>query len=513
MKQGLLIAAIILQVGVGTAVVIRSPRARLSRFFACCALSFALRAFADLLRSLAISQTAGANLAVLGTIAVHIWGGTFVGLCVLAIFYGRQVQARLFWFLYVPVGLAVLATIAVLVSYSRLPMQAEVVIAMPGTDLYAINGRAFPAWGWCVGYVAAWALLSLALLVNVVVSRPGRDRQSALTLGLAILLPGLFAVISPQILPGTLGVIGPTLGGTLLLAAFVYVIVRFRLFSAEDVAAALVVDNLSDGMLILRSDQIVLACNARAAEMLGLSRREIVHMRVDHVLAHSPLSVDVWHDLWSRMEPGRGVTAEARYAVGEAEQVVVNQVMPIYDVGKDLQGYVWLIRDVTELRHSQEQIRARNLELQRALEELQDTSQVQGQLLETIRALSAPAVPILEGIIVMPLSGEIDSERAQRILGNLLEGIGDHQAKIAIMDITGVPVVDTAVANHLIRAARAALLMGCRPLLVGIRPEMAQVIVELGIDMSGLVTFSDLQSGVEYALRILGMQLTQMAEA
>jgi rsbT co-antagonist protein RsbR len=166
---------------------------------------------------------------------------------------------------------------------------------------------------------------------------------------------------------------------------------------------------------------------------------------------------------------------------------------------------------MTELRHSQEQIQARNQELQTALDELQDTSQVQGRLLDTIRELSAPAVPIMQGIVVMPLSGQIDSERAQRILGNLLDGISSNDAKIAIIDITGVPVVDTAVAQYLIQAARAASLMGCRPLLVGIRPEIAQVIVELGIDMAGLATFSDLQSGVEYALRTLGIELTYAA--
>ena len=75
----------------------------------------------------------------------------------------------------------------------------------------------------------------------------------------------------------------------------------------------------------------------------------------------------------------------------------------------------------------------------------------------------------------------------------------------------GVPVVDTVVAQYLVRAARAASLMGCRPFLVGIRPEIAMVLVELGIDMEGLVTFSDLQSGVEHALRALGIVLVKGA--
>jgi len=185
----------------------------------------------------------------------------------------------------------------------------------------------------------------------------------------------------------------------------------------------------------------------------------------------------------------------------------LNEAMPVFDNLRQVQGYLWIIHDVTDARRSQQELEARNAELRVAMSELQATNDAQGELLETIRILSAPAVPVLQGIIVLPLSGPIHSDRASLITENLLSGIRAHRAKVAIIDITGVPDVDTSVANYLIRAARAGALMGCRPVLVGIRPEIAQVLVELGIDMGDMQTFSDLQSGVEHALRILGRKL------
>jgi rsbT co-antagonist protein RsbR len=100
----------------------------------------------------------------------------------------------------------------------------------------------------------------------------------------------------------------------------------------------------------------------------------------------------------------------------------------------------------------------------------------------------------------MPLVGEIDSQRAQQILETLLDGVSQRQADIAIVDITGVSVVDTQVAQAFVRAAQAVSLIGARVVLTGIGPEIAQSLVQLGADMSRIVTRADLQSGIAYAL-------------
>lgn len=134
-------------------------------------------------------------------------------------------------------------------------------------------------------------------------------------------------------------------------------------------------------------------------------------------------------------------------------------------------------------------------------EDLQRTLDRQGQLLETIRELSTPVMPLLQGAILLPLVGHVDSGRAQQIMEQLLAAVERHRARIAIVDITGVALVDTAVANSLLQSAAAANLMGATVVLVGIRPEVAQTIVAQGVDLSAVITVSDLQSGIEYALR------------
>lgn len=126
-----------------------------------------------------------------------------------------------------------------------------------------------------------------------------------------------------------------------------------------------------------------------------------------------------------------------------------------------------------------------------------------------LRELSTPLIPITDDVVAMPLIGSIDSGRAQLILETLLAGVAELRAGTAIIDITGVPVVDTQVANALIRAAQAATLLGARVILTGIRPEVAQTLVNLGVNLGGIVTRGTLQSGIAEALG----QLTDRASS
>ncbi|MDC3953299.1 STAS domain-containing protein [Polyangium jinanense] len=118
-----------------------------------------------------------------------------------------------------------------------------------------------------------------------------------------------------------------------------------------------------------------------------------------------------------------------------------------------------------------------------------------------IRELSTPLVPIAEGVIAMPLVGTIGDTRAQQILETLLAGIQEHQATTAILDITGVPTVDTSAANALISAAGAAGLLGTKVILSGIGPAVARTLVELGVEMRGMTTKSTLAAAIAEALR------------
>ncbi len=117
-----------------------------------------------------------------------------------------------------------------------------------------------------------------------------------------------------------------------------------------------------------------------------------------------------------------------------------------------------------------------------------------------IRELSTPLIPLADNVLAMPLIGIIDRTRAQMVMETLLEGIALYQASVVIVDITGVRMVDTQVAQALIQTAQAVKLLGAQVILTGIQPQIAQTLVTLGVDLQGIVPCSTLQAGIDYAL-------------
>ncbi|PLR77293.1 RsbR protein [Bacillus sp. V3-13] len=130
-----------------------------------------------------------------------------------------------------------------------------------------------------------------------------------------------------------------------------------------------------------------------------------------------------------------------------------------------------------------------------------------------LQELSAPLIPVFEKITVMPLVGTIDTERAKQIMENLLSGVVKHRSEVVLIDITGVPVVDTMVAHHIIQAADAVRLVGAKCMLVGIRPEIAQTIVNLGIELNQFTTKNTLKKGIEAALAITNRKIVNVEGA
>ncbi|NJN65564.1 MAG: PAS domain S-box protein [Chloroflexaceae bacterium] len=143
--------------------------------------------------------------------------------------------------------------------------------------------------------------------------------------------------------------------------------------------------------------------------------------------------------------------------------------------------------DITALKQAEQE----RLSLQQQVIEAQQIA---------IRELSTPLLPLAENVVALPLVGTIDSDRAQQVMETLLEGVAQFRAEVAIVDITGVSVVDSQVANALIQAAQAVNLLGARVVLTGIGPAIAQTLVGLGADLGEVVTRANLQSGIAYAL-------------
>lgn len=130
----------------------------------------------------------------------------------------------------------------------------------------------------------------------------------------------------------------------------------------------------------------------------------------------------------------------------------------------------------------------------------------------SLREVSTPVIALWDGILLLPLVGIVDSVRAQQISERLLRAIGEREAAVTLIDVTGVPVMDTSVARHILKTVAAAEMLGTRVILTGISPNTAQTMVKLGIDMSGVPTRGSLKSGVALALRMTGRTVSEAAQ-
>src|ERR687894_504818 len=169
--------------------------------------------------------------------------------------------------------------------------------------------------------------------------------------------------------------------------------------------------------------------------------------------------------------------------------------------------FVELYRSTQEVRRQAELLQRANAELEaqgaERLRAEQDRVRLQEEVIRMqaamLEELSTPLIPLSDAVVIMPLVGTIDARRAEQILAVVSQGVVSKGARVAIIDITGVPTVDTHVASVLIRASQAVRLLGAEVVLTGIRSRVAQALVELGVDLGGLVTRGSLQAGITYA--------------
>jgi rsbT co-antagonist protein RsbR len=132
---------------------------------------------------------------------------------------------------------------------------------------------------------------------------------------------------------------------------------------------------------------------------------------------------------------------------------------------------------------------------------------------EAIRELSTPVLQVRERLLILPIIGVLDGQRARQLTEQLLRGIRANRARVVVIDITGVPTIDSTVANHLVQTVDASRLMGASVIITGLSPEIAQTLVTLGVDLSKVNAVGDLQGGIEEAERLLGYQVSMETPA
>jgi rsbT co-antagonist protein RsbR len=143
---------------------------------------------------------------------------------------------------------------------------------------------------------------------------------------------------------------------------------------------------------------------------------------------------------------------------------------------------------------------------------VQERERVIRQQQEAIRELSTPVLPVRERLLILPIIGMIDPQRARQLTEQLLHGIRVNRAKVVVTDITGVPTVDSQIANHVVQAVESARLLGATVILTGVSPQIAQTLVTIGVDLSKIKTVGDLQGGIEDAERLLGYKVVQVED-
>jgi rsbT co-antagonist protein RsbR len=142
---------------------------------------------------------------------------------------------------------------------------------------------------------------------------------------------------------------------------------------------------------------------------------------------------------------------------------------------------------------------------------VQERERIIRQQQEAIRELSTPVLQVRERLLILPIIGVIDPQRARQLTEQLLRGIRSNRAKVVVIDITGVPSVDSTVANHLVQTVDASRLMGATVIVTGLSSEIAQTLVTIGVDLTKMKTVGDLQGGIEEAERLLGYQIVHPA--
>lgn len=144
---------------------------------------------------------------------------------------------------------------------------------------------------------------------------------------------------------------------------------------------------------------------------------------------------------------------------------------------------------------------------------VQERERIIRQQQEAIRELSTPVLQVRERLLILPIIGVIDPQRARQLTEQLLRGIRANRAKVVVIDITGVPSVDSTVANHLVQTVDASRLMGATVIVTGLSSEIAQTLVTIGVDLTKMKTVGDLQGGIEEAERLLGYEIVHQEPA
>ena len=265
------------------------------------------------------------------------------------------------------------------------------------------------------------------------------------------------------------------------------------------------INSLPGVFYLFNANQELVRWNDNFANVTGYTADELAGM--------SPLAFFSGEDVKAVQASVKRVFEEGE-AVVEADFISKNgQATPYLFTGRmmELQGAPYLGgigMDISQQKETEQELQKHREELETMVAERTRTIR---QQTEEILEISTPTMQVWDGVLVAPLIGALDSQRTQRFMDVLLQRIVDTGSSIALIDITGVPTIDTQTAQHLIETISAVRLLGAKVVLTGVRPSIAQTLVHLGIDLSGITTRSSLVAGLRVALQTLELDVIHQA--
>jgi len=251
----------------------------------------------------------------------------------------------------------------------------------------------------------------------------------------------------------------------------------------------LLVDNMSDYAIIMLDPQgNVISWSAAAERLKGWKAEEIIGQSFSRFYPPEDVAAGkTENELRVAAKEGR-LEDEGWRMRKDGSRFWANVVITrLRDGSGNIRGFGKVTRDLTERRAAEEKIRR--------------------QTQEILEMAAVPVVQVWEGIVLVPLIGTLDSQRTQQLMERVLNRVTETNSPVALLDITGVPSIDTQTAQHLIETTAAVRLLGAEVILTGIRPAIAQTLVHLGIDLSNITTRASLGAGLRRALEMLKLQV------
>ena len=257
----------------------------------------------------------------------------------------------------------------------------------------------------------------------------------------------------------------------------------------------------SMAVIEFRPDGTIIRANAIFLQVMGYRLEEVMdkhhRMFVDKEEADHP-SYTIF---WARLAAGDPHRGQFKRIAKSGEPVWLEaSYNPIFDAAGRLTKVVKFAYDITESHQQGQQLEKALADARETQAEMMEAERMRRELDDTLQQMSTPVTPIWEGILMLPLIGFVDSTRTDDVMRKTLGRISQTGAKMFILDISGVPTVDTAVANQLIKITKATKIMGCETLVSGVSSEIAHTIVELGVDLAGMQTTSTLRDALAMCL-------------